>query len=530
VRMALAALRAAQERAWEKVRPVSRPRAPAAMRTTPRERWRAEAGEGVAAAARKAADEGETKADRIRAELAAAQRDHRTLHGNTSRLLRAVARAFGPSWGAAHLVPSDAEAVSAAALPPALPPVESSMRGGALGRRRVRLDASGAVASGFGGDMGDAEGKALLAAVAEHLFRTGRFSLAERIADLAGPSPGLDLLALRAFRHFHAECDDLRRGRVGAALRWVQERLREGEGGGLGAAKWVRVRAEEAAFRLHTLRYLSILTSGAPGARDVAIAYARASFPPFLSTYAAEIRKLVGAVAYVADGPPKQDPIAHHHFPFLFDLQSVADDAVDAYVRLRAEAEGIGPRSSLETVLAAAEVALPLLEAYATRAAPPLSHNRAPSPHGTTTAAAAAADAAAAATAEADGAASAAGDAMAGADGADEAPGRAGGGHARPLSLALDELPVDVELPAELYSRSLFLCPVTRQPMGAATGGGSAGGGAAVLLSCGHAISRDALDGLVAVDRSVLRGATIPCPVCATSVRSSEVLELHLLL
>eukprot|EP01029_Cantina_marsupialis_P017330 TRINITY_DN3893_c0_g3_i1.p1 TRINITY_DN3893_c0_g3~~TRINITY_DN3893_c0_g3_i1.p1 ORF type:complete len:138 (+),score=24.44 TRINITY_DN3893_c0_g3_i1:108-521(+) len=72
-------------------------------------------------------------------------------------------------------------------------------------------------------------------------------------------------------------------------------------------------------------------------------------------------------------------------------------------------------------------------------------------------------------------------------------------------------------LPADLSFHSLFRCPVSRELIGVDD--------AAVLLTCGHVISRSAMVNLASVSRH--QHGQFQCPTCPQQMKPTETIKLH---
>lgn len=75
-----------------------------------------------------------------------------------------------------------------------------------------------------------------------------------------------------------------------------------------------------------------------------------------------------------------------------------------------------------------------------------------------------------------------------------------------------DELPVEIKLDDALRFHSVFACPILRQE--------TTDSNPPMRLSCGHAISQDALTRLVS-------GSKIKCPYCPTEQDVHNAKQLH---
>lgn len=82
------------------------------------------------------------------------------------------------------------------------------------------------------------------------------------------------------------------------------------------------------------------------------------------------------------------------------------------------------------------------------------------------------------------------------------------------LLASTQSLPVEIDIPEDMHFHSEFACPVTRELVGE--------GNPPMLLKCGHVVSKEALDNIVA-NRSRFK-----CPTCRVDQNSSHVQQLHL--
>lgn len=81
-----------------------------------------------------------------------------------------------------------------------------------------------------------------------------------------------------------------------------------------------------------------------------------------------------------------------------------------------------------------------------------------------------------------------------------------------------DDLPVEIELPPEFHYHSVLTCPIQRQQITRKN--------PAMMLTCKHVISKDAVDRLTRTTGSKL--GTLKCPYCPSELKKSDAKHIHL--
>lgn len=78
----------------------------------------------------------------------------------------------------------------------------------------------------------------------------------------------------------------------------------------------------------------------------------------------------------------------------------------------------------------------------------------------------------------------------------------------------ISELPIEVELPQSFKNHNIFVCPVNKEPTGKDN--------KPQLLSCGHVISKHALDRMARGDRTKFK-----CHTCPAQMFKEDVKEIN---
>lgn len=188
----------------------------------------------------------------------------------------------------------------------------------------------------------ETERQAVISAICDHLYRHGKFDVADAILRRqhgmwAPDSPAMNKAP---FQHMVKMLTDFRRGDYSAALRWAAHNARS-----------LRLVGSSLEFELHKLRFLQILK--AEGSGRAAIAYGQAHFPRFSGTRMADIRRLMGAVLYAGrlDSSPYTD-LASPEQACRVENMLVADNCI---------LHRLPPESALELSVRAGFSSLPVL-------------------------------------------------------------------------------------------------------------------------------------------------------------------------
>jgi hypothetical protein len=77
----------------------------------------------------------------------------------------------------------------------------------------------------------------------------------------------------------------------------------------------------------------------------------------------------------------------------------------------------------------------------------------------------------------------------------------------------MTELPVEVELPQSFRNHNIFVCPVNKEPCAVEN--------KPMLLTCGHVISKQALERIARTERNKFK-----CYTCPAQMTKDEVKEI----
>ncbi|CAG0897335.1 unnamed protein product [Darwinula stevensoni] len=130
--------------------------------------------------------------------------------------------------------------------------------------------------------------------ICQHFFRQGMLDIGEELAKEAGLNMQLD--RKEPFLELNQIIEALKHKNLEPALEWARrhrEKLQE--------------KASRLEFKLHKLKFLEILNSGA-GSQLAAVKYARENFPPFAQQHEKEIQVLMGAMLYPLGSEKSQGP------------------------------------------------------------------------------------------------------------------------------------------------------------------------------------------------------------------------------
>ncbi|KAF8058345.1 RMD5 [Scenedesmus sp. PABB004] len=186
--------------------------------------------------------------------------------------------------------------------------------------------------------------------IAEHLYREGRFALADAFVAEAG-LPGGDELR-QPYVALHAVLQQIKQRNLAPALAWAQEHraalaahdAATGAGGGDGGACAFE-------FRLHALAFTNALAAQGQAA---ALAYAQAHFGAFRGRHMREIQRLMCCLLF-AGRPPRETPYADLLAPTAWD------DVAAEFGRQACSLMGQAYDSPLAVAVAAGGAALPPL-------------------------------------------------------------------------------------------------------------------------------------------------------------------------
>lgn len=176
--------------------------------------------------------------------------------------------------------------------------------------------------------------------IAEHLYREGRFELADQFVAEAALPGGPELKA--TYVALHTVLQEIKRQKLAPALEWAQQHRaalsQDGSPSGF-------------EFRLHEAAFLTTLSTAGQGA---ALAYARQHFGAFKGRHLQDIQRLMGCLLF-ADRPAEETPYA--------DLLSPARwaELAQEFARQACSLMGRAYDSPLAVTLAAGAVALPPL-------------------------------------------------------------------------------------------------------------------------------------------------------------------------
>lgn len=176
--------------------------------------------------------------------------------------------------------------------------------------------------------------------IAEHLYREGRFDLADEfVAEAALPGAA----ELRApYIALHTVLQQIQQHNLGPALQWAQEhRAKLSPDGSPSSFE----------FRLHALSFLTLLTGSGTAA---ALGYAQQHFGPFKARHMRDIQRLMGCLLF-ADRDPGDTPYADLLSPTRWD------EVAQEFARQACSLMGQAYDSPLAVTIAAGSVALPPL-------------------------------------------------------------------------------------------------------------------------------------------------------------------------
>jgi len=81
-----------------------------------------------------------------------------------------------------------------------------------------------------------------------------------------------------------------------------------------------------------------------------------------------------------------------------------------------------------------------------------------------------------------------------------------------------EDLPVEIDLPTEFHYHSVLTCPIQRQQITRKN--------PAMMLTCKHVISKDAVDRLTRTTGSKI--GTLKCPYCPSELKKTDAKHIHL--
>eukprot|EP00879_Flechtneria_rotunda_P020971 GHRR01022082.1.p1 GENE.GHRR01022082.1~~GHRR01022082.1.p1 ORF type:complete len:278 (+),score=107.40 GHRR01022082.1:190-1023(+) len=141
--------------------------------------------------------------------------------------------------------------------------------------------------------------------IAEHLYREGRFELADEFVQEAA-LPGADELKA-PYVALHTVLQQIRHHNLAPALEWAQQHRAKLSPNADSPSSFE--------FNLHSLSFLNLLTAAG---QTAALQYAQQHFAPFKARHMREIQRLMGCLLY-ADRDPEDTPYADLLSPTRWD-------------------------------------------------------------------------------------------------------------------------------------------------------------------------------------------------------------------
>eukprot|EP00882_Tetradesmus_deserticola_P013141 GHRQ01013934.1.p1 GENE.GHRQ01013934.1~~GHRQ01013934.1.p1 ORF type:complete len:322 (+),score=158.98 GHRQ01013934.1:2-967(+) len=176
--------------------------------------------------------------------------------------------------------------------------------------------------------------------IAEHLYREGRFQLADEFTAEAAWAGAAQLRA--PYVALHTVLQQIKQHNLGPALQWAeQHRAKLSPDGG----------ASSFEFRLHALSFLSLLTGTSTAA---ALSYAQQHFGPFKARHMRDIQRLMGCLLF-CDRQPADTPYADLLSPTRWE------EVAQEFARQACSLMGQAYDSPLAVAVAAGGAALPPL-------------------------------------------------------------------------------------------------------------------------------------------------------------------------
>ncbi|XP_065828582.1 E3 ubiquitin-protein ligase RMND5A-like [Oscarella lobularis] len=265
----------------------------------------------------------------------------------------------------------------------------------------------------------------------DHFLRQGRLDVARRLAEEAGLN--LKDEAISPFVALNQILESCQERNLEPVLSWAEAN-----------GDWLKSRNSCLAFKLHRLKFLSLLEAGE---RARALEYAK-NFAPYAEMKKREFQQLMGCLAYAGKGLSTS--------PYAFLLDPVYwTEACDEFMKEACALSGLPVTSHLSAGLAAGCSALPNLLQIKS-----VLRQR----------------------------------------------------HVHDMWSAMDELPIEIDIGSEQLYHSIFACPIMKQQ--------STSENPPMRLSCGHVISRDAIDRL-------LTGLRLKCPYCPVEMQATDTKVIH---